>query len=76
MTTATPATISATVDDADGNRVDDAVLAVRHITRLTCGCTRFSCHRPGGGFVDLTVGEHCTPLARPSPAEAPESLSA
>lgn len=67
VTPALPQTITATVDDLDGNRHDDAVLTVRHIARLTCGCTRFSCHRPGGGYVDITVGEHCTPPVRSSP---------
>ncbi|MCU1589234.1 MAG: hypothetical protein JWP11_490 [Frankiales bacterium] len=81
MTTLQPGTIIATVDQLDGTRVDHAVLAIRHITRLNCGCIRYSCHRPGGGLVDVTVGEHCerqqpAPLARPSPAASPESIPA
>lgn len=73
----TPAlTIVETVDREDGGRVVDAVLTVRHITRLTCGCLRYSCDRPGGGRVDVTRGEHCTPLPRPSPDHLPESIPA
>ncbi len=63
----TPAlTIVETVDRLDGQRVDRAVLTVRHITRLTCGCLRYSCDRPGGGQVDVTRGAHCDPQSAAS----------
>jgi hypothetical protein len=74
--TALHAAIVETVDRLDGTRVQDAVLKVRHISRLTCGCTRFSCDRPGGGQVDVIRGEHCEQLARPSPVPVPESIPA
>lgn len=57
--TAPALTVVETVDRLDGGRVQDAVLAVRQIARLTCGCHRFECDRPGGGTVHVVRGEHC-----------------
>ena len=75
--TPAPSMIVATVDRLDGTRVQDAVLRVRHIVRLTCGCLRYECDRPGGGYVHVLRGEHCEQFARPSPpAAVPESVPA
>jgi hypothetical protein len=60
-----PAVITATVTDAVGQRLQDATLAVRQMRRLGCGCLRYTCDRPGGGLVDVLVGEHCFGFAGP-----------
>ncbi len=62
MTSPAPAMITATVDTLAGERVEDAVLTVRLIVRLGCGCLRFECDRPGGGVVHVLRGEHCESL--------------
>lgn len=74
MTVLMPATLVESVDREDGTRLHGAVLTVRHITRLSCGCIRFSCRRPGGGVVDVTRGEHCNSSparANPPPLAVP-----
>jgi len=60
--------ITATVDTLDGQRMTDAVLGVRQIVRLGCGCLRYECDRPGGGRVDVLVGQHCYAFAGPDAA--------
>lgn len=62
----TPAVITETVDSRDGERLVDAVLTVRHIVALTCGCVRYECDRPGGGVVHVIRGPHCIPVAVPA----------
>lgn len=66
MTTTPALTVVETVDRLDGQRVQDAVLSVRLITRLGCGCHRFECDRPGGGVVHVLRGEHCESRAVPA----------
>lgn len=62
----TPAVITETVDTLDGERITDAVLIVRVIVRLGCGCLRYECDRPGGGVVHVLRGPHCQPVAVPA----------
>lgn len=57
--TAPALTVIATVDSAAGERLTDAVLTVRQIVRLNCGCHRYECDRPGGGQVHVLRGAHC-----------------
>lgn len=63
---ATPSMVTATVDSATGERLTDAVLTVRLIVRLGCGCLRYECDRPGGGGVHVVRGKHCERLAVPA----------
>lgn len=70
MTVLLPATLVEAVERTDGSGLHVAVPTVRHITRLACGCHRFSCNRPGGGVVDVLRGEHCQPVEIPSSVRA------
>lgn len=55
--------VVATVDTEAGERLNDAVLTVRLIVRLNCGCFRYECDRPGGGTVHVLRAGHCERLA-------------
>jgi hypothetical protein len=61
-----PTVITETVDTEAGERLADAVLTVRHIVALTCGCLRYECNRPGGGVVHVVRGLHCQPVPVPA----------
>jgi hypothetical protein len=63
--TGLPAVITETVDTEAGERLIDAVLKVRQIVALTCGCLRYECDRPGGGVVHVVRGPHCQPTPAP-----------
>lgn len=63
-------TVTATVDTLDGQRLTDVTLTARRVVRLTCGCDRVECDRPGGGDVHVIVGAHCERQAASMTAQA------
>ena len=70
------APVVATVDTLAGERLTDATLTVRSSVRLTCGCFRRECDRPGGGVVHVLVGEHCYGVAGSDCAVRPVLVAA